>query len=219
MNRPAFTGWLAAVMVYTLAVVSTSAELEGILPSAGGMMDQEEHDAIPPPEAVEIIAAATERIQVLDFLGAEQLLREGIANYPGVMQFSYMLAATMVKQNRYREAIELLEVLLQHNPRDHRLLNNLSWVFSTATDLRYRDPQRALQLAQDAILIAPGDFHVWSTLANAHYVCGNFQQAQRIMRQCLELAKIRNAPAASLRNYEVQMAKMNEAFVVMSLLE
>jgi len=187
--------------------------------SEGGLLQMQESDPLPPPEVRGILADATEMMQNLDFAGTDTLLRRAVVRYPDSMQVWYMLASVQIKLNKYDEAVRLLEALLKKKPDDYRLLNNLSWLLSTASDEKFRNPERALELARNAILLAPGDYHIWSTLAEAHYANGNFSQAIKVIQQGLDLAARRNAPAPALHSYRLQLRKIQEAHQMMSLLE
>ncbi|HMP90875.1 MAG TPA: tetratricopeptide repeat protein [Kiritimatiellia bacterium] len=188
-------------------------------PSPGGVAQPSERDPVLHPDVRRVLAEATERMSVLDVSGAEFMLRDALKHHPDAMPLWYMLAAAMIKQNEYQKARELLEALLKRSPNDYRLLNNLSWMLSTASDAQFRDPVRALKLAQEAVLLAPDDYHVWSTLSEAHYINANVTQSLRVMRQCIELAKRNNASEATMLSYQRQLQKIQEAHSVLSLFE
>jgi tetratricopeptide (TPR) repeat protein len=75
------------------------------------------------------------------------------------------------------------------DPRNTQALNNLAWLYSTSADDRLRDPNRALMLARQAVQLEPESAHMLDTLAEAHYVNGNRQEAIRVSRRALAAAE------------------------------
>lgn len=158
-------------------------------------------------------------VQEARFTEADTLLRSILERNPGFNQARQIHAAVLISLNRYDEAIAELEELLRRQPGDARAMNNLAWMLATSTDTRFREPARALQLAQDAVLQSPSDYHMWSTLAEAHRVNANFEQALKAIQQAIELASRRNAPADTRAAYQRQFEVIREAAAVMSLIE
>ncbi len=154
-----------------------------------------------------------------DYEKADERLRAIIIQYPDLLPAKQMHAAVMISRQRYGEAIELLESINREHPGNAHILNNLSWLLSTATDPAFRNPARALQLAQDAVFIASEDYHVWNTLAEAHFRNANFDQAVKAMQHALDLAVRSGASESEMQLYQSQMAAMREAVAVMSLME
>jgi len=183
--------------------------------------EQVAEDTPRPLTQVEIgmMAEATDLMQEQDFVAAEGKLREIIKRSPDLLQAQQMLAAVLISLNRYSDAIAVLEAMLAEHPFDHRVLNNYSWLLSTATDHSVRNPARALQLAQDAVLVAPNDYHVWSTLAEAHHVNANFEQAVKAMRQAVDLAQRLQAPEDVRQKYAQQLQSLMETAAIMALME
>lgn len=168
---------------------------------------------------VGMMAEVAELMRQEDYITAEEKLREIVKRTPDLFQARQMLAAALISLNRYSDAMAVLESMLAENPLDHRVLNNFSWLLSTATDPQVRNPARALQMAQDAVLVAPGDFHVWSTLAEAHHVNANFEQAVKAMRQAVDLAQQLQAPEEVRLKYAQQLQTLMETAAIMALME
>ncbi len=150
---------------------------------------------------------------------AAEILKEQIDREPENLGANFLYATIMIMQNRYQDAIAIFEHLMTVKSDDYRVLNNYAWFLATATDKTYRDPPRALALAQTAILKAPNVHNVWNTLAEAHYINGNFDRAVRVLQQALEAALRENAPRATLQNYQQQLQRMQRAATIMSLVE
>lgn len=153
------------------------------------------------------------------YTSAEAGIREVLRDDPGNTIAEFMLATVMIERQNYDEAISLLEGMIQRHPDEAQIINNYAWILATASDYRYRNPARALELARDAVLLAPDNYHIWSTLAEAHYINGNFEKAVQVLSRGIELAIANKAPDEVIMNFKVQMTKLQDAFVSMSLLE
>jgi serine/threonine protein kinase/Flp pilus assembly protein TadD len=82
----------------------------------------------------------------------------------------------------FSKAIEL-------NPKHAGSLNNLAWLLATCADLQLRDPQRAVELANKAVELAPKEWTHWNTLGAAHYGAGNWKEAVAALEKSMELHK------------------------------
>jgi predicted Zn-dependent protease len=208
--------WLSVML---LVAGQLSADEDDYVDAASGLMQRTAEDQNPTQAVLGILANANELLSQRRFEEAAVLLNNALVHYPDSKHIRYMQAAVLVSLDRYADAIGLLETYLAQYPGDYRLMNNLSWIFSTARDLRFRNPSRALDLAQDAVLQVPGDYHVWSTLAEAHYVNANFEQGLKALQHGIELAASYQADAGTMRTYQQQWRKIEEAASVMSLIE
>ncbi len=132
---------------------------------------------------------------------------EALSLDPGSRQARHGLATVLIKTGQNKEAIELLTVLAREFPDDYTVKNNLAWLYATTKDTDLQDPGRAVALAQEALLIAPENFHVWSTLSEAHYVAGAYQRAARAAEQALRMSVEQRAGEASRREYTRQLKK------------
>lgn len=162
---------------------------------------------------------ATEALRQQDPMTASTALRDVVRLDPENQAARFVAASALIQAARYREARELLEGLLERRPGDYPLMNNLAWLLATAQDPELRDPARAVQLARQALLIAPSDFHVWSTLAEAHYVHGDYDRALRAGQEALRLAQDQGAPDLQKANYEKQVLRFEQAVRAFSLVE
>lgn len=165
------------------------------------------------------VAAAAQLLATNQPLAAMAVLREIIREDPENKQARMTASSAFILAGRQREARDLLEALVRKYPYDHLPFNNLAWFYATVEDPAYRNPARALQMAREAIFRAPGDFHVWSTLAEAHYVNGNYEQALRSAVEALTLATREQAPDANVRTYRAQVEKCRRAVEAFSLIE
>jgi tetratricopeptide (TPR) repeat protein len=108
------------------------------------------------------------------------------------------LAIDYADLGRHADALKLREELLALTtakfPADHPLtleyMNSLAWVLANCPDPKYRDPQRAIDLAQKAINAAPKkQGGLWNTLGVAHYRAGNWKAAVAALEKSTALGK------------------------------
>jgi tetratricopeptide (TPR) repeat protein/serine/threonine protein kinase len=67
------------------------------------------------------------------------------------------------------------------------LYNNFAWQLATSADDALRDPQEAVELAQRAIELAPGQPTFWNTLGTARYRAGDSKAAIEALKTADEL--------------------------------
>jgi tetratricopeptide (TPR) repeat protein len=150
--------------------------------------------------------------------GMKSLL-EVLAKEPKHRRARFELGTAYIQLERYREALDLIEPMIVEFPKDYFLKNNLSWLYATAKDPAIRDGAKAVRLAQDALFIAPGDFHVWSTLSEAYYISGDYTKAQRAAEEALRLATQSGMSGRALEEYRRQVTKSEKAAQATSVME
>jgi Zn-dependent protease with chaperone function len=91
-------------------------------------------------------------------------------------------------QKRYGEAVAAYEKSLSFQPANPEVLNNLAWLYLTAEKKSWRDPVRALELAQKAAAINARS-HILDTLAEAQWQNGDAAQAVLTERRALDGAR------------------------------
>lgn len=89
-------------------------------------------------------------------------------------------------------------------PDTPSVLNNLAWLYATCEDERFRDPPRALALAQEAARLQEAS-HVLDTLAEAYFVNRRYAEALEVGRRALAAA------GGDRRHYEEQVRKFETA--------
>lgn len=119
---------------------------------------------------------------------AVALFRGVLAEDPTSVPAQFGLGTAMIELGDFRTALQHLEPLLKEHGESATLKNNLAWIYVKAEDPDLRDPARALALAQDAVLVAPGNVMIWSTLAEAYYANRAFDRALRAARIALRMA-------------------------------
>lgn len=165
------------------------------------------------------LASASRLLTSGQALAARNIVEGMLRDDPDNIDALLLLGTIHIYLNDYQKAVELFDRIMVTFPENVMLLNNYSWLLSTATDPAYRNPAKALELAQKAILYEPGNFRVWSTLAEAHYVNGNFNRALDILRKGIEQAILNKAPMPVIESYRDQLRRLQDADGVMRLVE
>jgi tetratricopeptide (TPR) repeat protein len=124
-----------------------------------------------------------------------------------------------IQMKEYRSALNILVPLSQEHPEDSSLKNNIAWLYATAEDHSVRNGAKAVATAQEALLLAPRDYHVWSTLAEAYYVSSEYEKAVRAVEEAIYLAADMKALQADVSEYREQRQKCRKAAQAMSLIE
>ena len=142
-----------------------------------------------------------------------------IEKSPGHPKARFGLGTVYIQLEQYTNALGVLEPMMQEAPQDYSLKNNVAWMYATAKDASVRDGKKAVALAQEAMILAPRDFHVWSTLAEGYYVLGQYDRAFRSAEEALRLAQLAGADRPTLVDYERQVQKSRRAAEAMSVME
>jgi Zn-dependent protease with chaperone function len=108
------------------------------------------------------------------------------------------------RRKDYAAVQQAYERSLALKPDSPSVLNNLAWLYATCKDERFRDPARALVLAQEAARLQEAP-HVLDTLAEAYFVNGKFAEAVAAGRRALAAA------GGDRSHYEAQLEKFEAA--------
>jgi len=147
------------------------------------------------------------------------LFRKALQVDPKNRRGRFGLSTALIQTDKYKEALEILEVMLKESPKDYVLKNNTAWIYATARDLKIRNGPRAIQLAQEALLLNPIDCHVWSTLAEAYFISGRYDKAKRNAEQALRLGLETKADSKLIAQYQIQFERCRKAAETSSILE
>src|SRR5262249_26723589 len=74
-------------------------------------------------------------------------------------------------------------------PGDAKAYNDFAWYLATGPDLKLRNPNYAVRLAQKAVKLAPKEGNYWNTLGVAHYRAGHWKDAIEPLTKSMELMK------------------------------
>jgi tetratricopeptide (TPR) repeat protein len=108
---------------------------------------------------------------------------------PMNMKARYLSSTVYITAKQYAKAEQMLNTLIEENPEDFQLKNNLAWLYATAEDPAFRDGEKAIELAQEAMVLAPNVHNVWSTLAEAYYATGQYEKANQAITHMVSLAR------------------------------
>ncbi|MFO1529682.1 MAG: tetratricopeptide repeat protein [Kiritimatiellia bacterium] len=145
-------------------------------------------------------------------------LEQILAELPGDKGVRMLLSSAYQQCGRYESAEKLLKELISEFPGDYTLRNNLAWMYSTAQDPKFRKAGEAVKLARMALVIAPADHHVWSTLSSAYYADGEYNRALDAAQQAyFQVQKL--GRQNELFTYSEQVEKCRKAVRTMSILE
>lgn len=117
---------------------------------------------------------------------AQAVIEQKIHQEPKNPIWHQLLGDLQQERHRYQEAAAAYQSALALAPDNPELLNNFAWLLLTAEDPGVRDPARALVLAEKAANLKPAG-HILDTLARAHWLNGNTDQA--IATELAALAK------------------------------
>jgi Flp pilus assembly protein TadD len=67
-------------------------------------------------------------------------------------------------------------------------MNSLAWMLAMASDVKVRDPKRALELAKKLVQATPKEAGRWNTLGVASYRAGDYKNAIVALEKAEELA-------------------------------
>ena len=87
------------------------------------------------------------------------------------------LGGVLFQQAKFEAAIESYEESLRIRPVSASAQNNLAWVLAVCPESHLRNGKRAVELAQQAVGLAPQSSSYWNTLGTAHLRAGSWQAA------------------------------------------
>jgi serine/threonine protein kinase len=126
-------------------------------------------------------------------------------DHPNTLLSMHFLAMAYARAGRTQEALKLSEETLQlrkaklgpDHPDTLWSTNELAWLLATATDVKLRDPQRAVDLAAIAAEKSPKDANYRGTLGTARYRTGDWKGATADLEKALSLRKADDAMNAN----------------------
>ena len=134
----------------------------------------------------------------------EKIIERELQKTPYNPNLYRMLGDLYYSRKNYETTIRAYERALELQPDYSEVLNNLAWLYATCDDPDYRNPQKALGLAQQAATLSP-EAHIMDTLAESFYVNGRYAEAVNAAGTALKLAR------TNLSYYEDQLKKFRAA--------
>ena len=140
---------------------------------------------------------------------------------PSHQESRYIIGHVYINAKQYAKAEKILSQLVAEYPDDFKLRNNLAWLYATADDPAFRNGRKAIKHAQEAMILAPTDHHVWSTLAEAHYINGEYEKAYRAIIHMASLAARfgTDITQESVESYNEQIRKCKRAWDTQKMIE
>jgi serine/threonine-protein kinase len=111
------------------------------------------------------------------------LLAQGYDYLAGVLR---MDGQSHEAEQAFRQTLALREQLAADFPENAADQNNLAWLLATCAEVQFRDPVRALRLAEKANELAPKDGAYLNTLGVAHYRNGDWKAAVEKLLQSVQ---------------------------------
>jgi tetratricopeptide (TPR) repeat protein len=136
---------------------------------------------VQPREAEKAYRQAIPLLEKLEADFPDQRYLAALAN--GYTQLAVVLSAT----GRSQEAEKAFRSTLELKPDSAVAMNNLAWILATCPEPKFRDVDRALELAKKAVELAPHVGVYWSTLGIAECRAGNWESALAALEQSIEL--------------------------------
>ena len=140
---------------------------------------------------------------------------------PNDEEAQYMKGVIYIASKNYQKAIDHLEYQIEINPNNYHGFNNLAWLYATADDVNFRDAEKSLDLSLRALVLAPYDKHIWSTLAEAYFISGNFIKAKRAITHVVDLARQGDGKLTQdmVKIYNAQIEKFDRAINTQKLID
>ncbi len=135
-------------------------------------------------------------------------LESSVRQHPDNAQLRLQLANEYLEKGDFAAAARQYLDLLKMLPKNAEALNNLAWVLLTNPKPAYRNPRRALQLAQRAVALSgQSEPHILDTLAVAYFQLGDKRKAIEIIERILKMKKLSRQERAF---YERRLRKMRK---------
>ena len=134
----------------------------------------------------------------------EKIIQRELDKNPDSPNHYSMLGDLYYSNKNYSKTIKAYEQSIALEPDNPQVLNNLAWLYATCEVERFRDPKKALKLAEKAAEIEKSP-HILDTLAESFYVNSHFEKAVEAEMVALDLA------TKNRTHYENQLAKFKAA--------
>jgi tetratricopeptide (TPR) repeat protein len=116
-------------------------------------------------------------------------IRKALEIDPNTALNHFYLGFVLSQKGLCKEAITAYGEAVRLKPDDPSTLSNLASLLATCPDENLRDPARAVELAEKALTLAPGEGHIWTDLGQAKYRAGDWKGAIEALQKAIELNK------------------------------
>jgi serine/threonine protein kinase/tetratricopeptide (TPR) repeat protein len=122
-----------------------------------------------------------------DPAGAIAAYRQAIALKPDDVIAHQNLGRALQGCGDWADAVAAFEKVIALKPELPSAHNDLAWLLANCPDLRFRNADRAVELAKQAVKLAPAEGGYCNTLGAAHYRAGNWEAATVALNKSIEL--------------------------------
>jgi tetratricopeptide (TPR) repeat protein len=119
---------------------------------------------------------------------------QAIAIEPTRPEHLYRRGWVMSMQGNYDEARKDLEEAVNFGESDPLALRRLAWFLATCPDMTFRDPDRAVSLAEKAAQIKPFNGAFWYTLGVCQYSRGDYEAARAACQRAVDMRDLPYSP-------------------------
>ncbi len=116
---------------------------------------------------------------------AEASFRRSLELQPELDHAQAFLGNSLYEQEKFEEAIEAYQAAIDRDPRDHRSINNLAWVYAVLGDQNQLD--EGIRLSRRSLHMDPESATYLDTLAELYYRKSQFTKAVEIIRYAISL--------------------------------
>jgi tetratricopeptide (TPR) repeat protein len=142
-----------------------------------------------PADAMLLRARAHAYQRLGDFARASSDITQAIQLKPDVPEGFTERGNLQAEQGHFAEALEDFRRAIEIDAKNADAHRTLAWLHATCSDRRYRDPKRALDLANNAAsLSSPDDYLILDTLAAAKACAGQYDEAVELEKKALATA-------------------------------
>jgi tetratricopeptide (TPR) repeat protein len=155
------------------------------------------------PEDASLLRARAHAYQRIgDFTLAARDIARAIQLEPDAPEAYIERGNLQAEQSHFVEAAESFQRAIEIDGSNADAHRSLAWLHATCSDRRYRNPQRALELATTAArLSSPDDYLILDTMAAAKACAGQFEEAVELEKKALNAA-----PAAVTTSLQQRLA-------------
>ncbi len=148
---------------------------------------------------------------------AERAYLRALKIDPDHERIRFQLGTFYLRMDRYTEAISILEALVAEYPDHSSIRNNLAWAYAIGEGVKNK--KMALLHAREALLSAPIDPSVWNTLAEAYYIAGEYEKAERSSKHAIDLMIQTDPEQTQIADFQAQLQKIQRAAQALKRLE
>src|SRR4051812_32468876 len=113
--------------------------------------------------------------------------RKAIELDPKLATAHYSLGYFLADQKKADEAIARFRKAIELDPKSAMAHNGFAWFLATYPDATFRDPKKAVELARQAVELAPTIATNWNTLGVARYRARDWKIAVEALHKAMKL--------------------------------